>query len=323
MLRPHRGRLPANDFVLALALQPALPDRPPHQLSDLQNSDDERDKTMPYPTTHASHRWWTRIRRPARQRTCLWRGLQLLILALLVVPASAQRAEAHSATQTFPAGWQDPTGGSSSFVLTTEYGAFDLGCDNADSSHYHGYYLASGKTAHLASDIDGELDDPIYPIADGVVRYSGELWGPTQQDVVLVEHWTTDNETFIATYAHLNSEVAVGDPVTPANSIGTLAPYGGAEHLHFGVVPGSAVVAASTVEAAIANSEDCSIAGIEAGTVDPLTWLQGRQPASAGSSTDTGNDDTLPDSPAEHASGPSVVHNGKMYGECREVCGSG
>jgi hypothetical protein len=53
--------------------------------------------------------------------------------------------------------------------VTTNFGAYDLGCSNADTDTLYTFYLKDKKSysAHLALDIANGLGEPVYAIASG------------------------------------------------------------------------------------------------------------------------------------------------------------
>ena len=125
----------------------------------------------------------------------------LLAASLLVVLGQTTLATAATIrTAGWPGHWANPiTGeGGGSVPVTTNFGAFSLGCSNADRSNDYTYYLTSGYSAHLALDIARGEGQAVYSIGPGTVIYSGRKWGDSNRDVVLVEH-TSPSGTFVAT----------------------------------------------------------------------------------------------------------------------------
>lgn len=115
---------------------------------------------------------------------------------------------------------------------------------------------------------DGDLNEPVYAIADGVVLFAG--WLPVWGNVVLIQHpqlgaWSQ--------YAHLNSmSVRQGQSVTGAAQIGRIGKgdlsYGMAAHLHFEIRVRERSAGYWPGGAASAKAE------IEKSHVEPLGWLR-------------------------------------------------
>ncbi|MBX2798219.1 MAG: M23 family metallopeptidase [Myxococcales bacterium] len=109
-----------------------------------------------------------------------------------------------------------------------------------------GYYDAQpfGENFHLGEDWNGlgggatDKGDPVYAVGKGVVTYvdeAGKGWGKVVRIVHHVRH--NGRSDFVESlYAHLDSfEVAVGDPVTRGQVVGSIGDADGiyVPHLHF------------------------------------------------------------------------------------------
>lgn len=101
---------------------------------------------------------------------------------------------------------------------------------------------------HLGKDISANLGDPVYAIADGEVVWRsvhgwiyGDLLGTQAGDGIttniglLIKHQTSQGLWFEGVYGHILSKLQVGDKVYAGRQIGTVGPYGGQEHVHFGM----------------------------------------------------------------------------------------
>ncbi len=77
----------------------------------------------------------------------------------------------------WPAGWVNPVQGGGQFTLTTKWGAFSLGCKNADKTNGSTYYLDKGLKAHTGIDMARGEKLEVVAIADGTVVDNGQPWG--------------------------------------------------------------------------------------------------------------------------------------------------
>ena len=186
----------------------------------------------------------------------------------------------------WPVGWRSPLP-SSTVGVSTNYGAFSLGCPNADRSHYFTYYI-DGRQEHLGLDLRGDVGTVVYAVAGGRVVDAGKLWGDYWKGVVLVEHRASNGQKFTAAYGHIviggkpgaGRAWRSGDAVTRGSQLGQIAPLYGSNHLHFGIAPGvQTSVAGLSATAGTGNCVHHSL-----GTVDPTPFLRARNPASSGSS---------------------------------------
>lgn len=205
--------------------------------------------------------------------------LSAAVVALLAPPPPAATASHTSAAVAWPSSWRGPVGGSTVYV-NTKYGAFDLGCPNADRSHQYTYYLDRGRTEHLGIDLAPRPGARVVAIADGKVMNAGALWGGSSRGVVLVQHAARNRDRFTAAYGHLGIGKSpltggawrVGDVVRSGDVIGTLQQAGTGLHLHFGIAPRSTTAVAPTAESNCRHDPR--------GTVDPVPYLKSRRSAS-------------------------------------------
>ncbi|HZV06912.1 MAG TPA: peptidoglycan DD-metalloendopeptidase family protein [Gemmataceae bacterium] len=124
--------------------------------------------------------------------------------------------------------------------LGTYAGYLDSGC-GSENKYFSGMI-------HLGKDSWANLGDPVYAVADGEVVWRsvhgwiyGDMSGTQAGDGIttniglLIKHQTSQGLWFEAVYGHILSRLQVGDKVYAGRQIGTVGPYGGQEHVHFGV----------------------------------------------------------------------------------------
>lgn len=209
----------------------------------------------------------------------------LIALAMLTSTAAIGGSGASAATTrsfTWPSSWQSPLG-TSSVTVTTNYGAYDLGCPNADRTHTYTYYLTSGRSEHLGLDLAAGNGADVFAIGDGRVLAAGNLWGSANKGVVLVEHMASNGNHFTAVYGHItiaNSPIksrtwAPGDVVRKGNKIGDVALAGTGYHLHFAIAPGVKSSVSGTTE----SSGTGNCVHQAAGTTNPESYLKARSHA--------------------------------------------
>lgn len=97
-------------------------------------------------------------------------------------------------------------------MMTTKWGAFSKGCKNYDGSNGAGYYLDTGTSAHVGTDISRGDGQAVFVIVDGTVVVNGQPWGASNKNVVVIEHSTSTGEKFTAVYGHLYGDVVVLGP---------------------------------------------------------------------------------------------------------------
>lgn len=204
------------------------------------------------------------------------------VLASLGLVAASQpniAAAATTRTAAWPAGWTNPLTGKPGGTLnvTTNFGAYSLGCANADRTHWYTYYLDSGYKAHLGLDIAQAAGQPVRAIGAGRIMYSGQKWGTGNGHVVLVQHRTADGTSFVVTYGHLASPVTSGT-VVAGQQVGVIASgLAGGDHLHLGLRPGTGTTEQPTILDARVSGTTCGLSGNTAGMVDPINYLTPRQ----------------------------------------------
>jgi len=95
---------------------------------------------------------------------------------------------------------------------------------------------------HCGADIEAGVDDPVWPIADGVVhKVSLDGWsesGKADNFGYIVEHLTSGNTRFFAVYGHLRrpASLRVGQVVYGGQTeLGRIGKWYKTPHLHFGV----------------------------------------------------------------------------------------
>ncbi|MDM8526697.1 peptidoglycan DD-metalloendopeptidase family protein [Anaerolineales bacterium HSG24] len=96
-----------------------------------------------------------------------------------------------------------------------------------DDPRYNSYHAAEDW-----SNPNGTAGEPVYAVADGVVRYA--TFANYPGDVVIVEHLLPDERIWFSMYGHLGShEVNQGDAVARGQRIGTIYDWPDNSHLHF------------------------------------------------------------------------------------------
>lgn len=107
-----------------------------------------------------------------------------------------------------------------------------------DKNHYQNYYY------HIGQDIEGNEDEPVYAISDGIiikVHKSDDSWGSDNYGI-FIKHTLTGNpkKEFIALYGHVRPPIGKtfieNSYVNGGEAFAILGPLGGEEHLHFGIV---------------------------------------------------------------------------------------
>jgi murein DD-endopeptidase MepM/ murein hydrolase activator NlpD len=170
-------------------------------------------------------------------------------------------------------------------TVTADYGAFDLGCKNADRTHTYTWYLKEGRSEHLGLDLAAPIGAKVYAVTDGRVMNAGELWKSPSKGIVLVEHMATNGSRFTAAYGHIaigksprtNATWRAGDVVRRGNVIGTIVLAGTGPHLHFGIKGGAVTNVDATAESGGTAGEACTRQA--KGTADPIRHLAARSPA--------------------------------------------
>ena len=212
--------------------------------------------------------------------------LVILFLAFGVFAASASAAT--TASVTWPSKWRSPLGSSAvgtKVTMTTKWGAYSLGCSNADRTHGYTYYLPSGRAQHLGIDLAAPASSPVYSIADGMITNAGALWGASSYGVVLAQHSATNGNRFVAAYGHLTigknprtkAPWVAGDMIKRGEVIGKVKTSGTGPHLHFGALPSSSAVTSVPGTATSSGSGICT--SQPTGTTDPFAFLNARSAA--------------------------------------------
>lgn len=168
----------------------------------------------------------------------LWRGARLTGAALTAfVIATTGPVTAFSVSDPLPGGVAKPAsftifppwGEGVTHTITQAYG----------SGLHQGLDRVCCNNDHYALDADMQLDEPIYPIAEGRVAYAGPAAGSwaTFGNIVFVDHGSGNQSL----YAHLNSvHVSTGQAVTTGTVLGGAGGSGGWKtHLHFAMYLGA------------------------------------------------------------------------------------
>ena len=210
----------------------------------------------------------------------------VLMATMAVFVPRADAAARRSAN--WPAGWVNPTSGQpgGTVKVNANFGAYSLGCSNADRSNDYTYYLPSTPKdphyeAHLGLDI--ALDGDAYAVAPGKVIDSSQRWGPSNGYVVLVQHATADGTRFVVTYGHLTNPVANGTSVRAGQRLGTTMNPGRGRHLHLGLRAGADTTNMRpdryppVIGNARTSGSTCSLAKNTQGMRDAIRYLWDRQ----------------------------------------------
>ncbi len=145
------------------------------------------------------------------------------------------------------------------------------GCDGK-KDYFIGEY-------HIGVDIDADLDEKVFAIADGEVFHISENgWGTTNQTSnkgILIKHYLRDGTPFIAVYGHVQSDLQKNNKIKAGEIIGTVGEWKDGDHLHLSIFPG---------DNAKGNlgKMTCSTTGASLdpnGTVDPMKWLTTQYPS--------------------------------------------
>jgi hypothetical protein len=131
---------------------------------------------------------------------------------------------------------------------------------------------------HLGVDMEADVGDIVYAIADGEIVYvSVNGWGEGNYGL-LVRHKLNTGESFLALYGHVRPiredlRFAASGPVNPSVSVtggqefATVGPYGSVPHVHFGIHPGTQIPSSPWGRMPLDNW--CNTNGF----VDPLDWI--------------------------------------------------
>lgn len=172
-------------------------------------------------------------------------GASLFFLSQPVQALDAKKIE-------WPSKWRSPL--TRTVSLTTEYGAFSLGCTNANQRTTYTRYLEDGRSEHLGIDLSAAVGDSVYAIADGrILKIHNNMWGSDWKTVILIQHAASDRfGTILVTgiYGHVQraDQAGVtnprtgrywvtGDVVRLGEVIGKVANTKYGPHLHFGLTP--------------------------------------------------------------------------------------
>jgi PKD repeat protein len=162
-----------------------------------------------------------------------------------------------------PTGFFYPTGTSN---LGAYAGWLASSC-NGNSDYLPGSY-------HIGHDFQANVGDSVYVIAAGTVEYiSPNGWGLGNKGI-LVRHQLSNGNYFLALYGHVQSNVNIGDQLSAAQVIGTIGPWSGGNHLHFGIFPGV------NYPSNHLGLMECSSWPDTNGFVDPIEWINTHTPFS-------------------------------------------
>lgn len=205
-----------------------------------------------------------------------------LSVSLFAVFAASSAGAATYRYPTWPSGWRSPLG---RLVVSANYGAYSLGCPNADRRHTYTYYDPDPKSRsqHLGLDLSAPPNTKVYAISDGRVLKGGNLWDDKWKGVLLIEHVASSGEKFTAVYGHVaigknprtGKTWATGDAVRSGEQVAVVADLTIAgDHLHFGIAPGSKAFVPGT--SGSSGSGNCP--NQPSGTANPESYLAARRP---------------------------------------------
>lgn len=206
-----------------------------------------------------------------------------VLIALLLLFLTVSTAEGQSSPKRTSTGFYWPTGTDS---LGNYAGWLYDGCPW--SQHPYGTY--DSNLYHIGWDIQANVGDPVYAVADGEVigissgPFSG--WPYNATDVkskdnigVLVKHQLADGTDFIAVYGHIIANVNQHDHVTAGKPFGKIGPYGEQSHLHFGIRPGTSTDGDLGRMTCPQQKPQNGIDGVPTnGFVDPIAWIKTKSP---------------------------------------------
>lgn len=202
--------------------------------------------------------------------------------ALLTIGPAAPLNALVAKAVSWPSGFGSPVSSRTVYV-NTKYGAYDLGCANANRSHDWTYYLKSGLSEHLGVDLRAPRTAGIFAVAAGRVSYVGRPYGTYWRHFVSVIHVRRNGMKFTATYGHL--DVATnprtgrpwrsGDVILYRELVGRSSVEARRAHLHFGIAP-----RATGFVPAVSESPTRSCVHQPLGTVAPIPFLRDKQRAS-------------------------------------------
>ena len=200
-----------------------------------------------------------------------------LMIGLIFNSLPAAEANSYLATTT-PTGFYYPTGKPPVYDPPQEYG-YDGACTYYDcpgwlareDDYWSGYY-------HIGQDIEANVEDNVYAISDGRVRYiSHGGWG-TDNVGIFVKHKLNDGTEFLALYGHIRSSVKVGDDIDGGKSFATIGPFGNEPHLHFGIHPGTSLPPSNPSEKIGWGRMGIKHWPNTNGFVDPIAWITTKIP---------------------------------------------
>jgi hypothetical protein len=200
-----------------------------------------------------------------------------LMIGLIFNSLPAVEANSYLATTT-PTGFYYPTGKPPVYDPPQKYG-YDGACTYYDcpgwlareDDYWSGYY-------HIGQDIEANVEDNVYAISDGLVRYiSHGGWG-TDNVGIFVKHKLNDGTEFLALYGHIRSSVKVGDDIDGGKSFATIGPFGNEPHLHFGIHSGTSLPPSSSSEKIGWGRMGIKHWPNTNGFVDPLAWITTKIP---------------------------------------------
>lgn len=134
------------------------------------------------------------------------------------------------------------------------------GCAGGNNLYFSGEY-------HVGYDIQANLTDPVYSIADGeVISISNTGWG-TGNKAIFVKHRRSNGEYFLALYGHLVTNIVLREKLLAGQLIGTIGYWSTGIHLHFGILPNTSMPPNNW------GRMLCDDWPSTNGFVDPINWI--------------------------------------------------
>jgi murein DD-endopeptidase MepM/ murein hydrolase activator NlpD len=195
---------------------------------------------------------------------------RMVALLALVVLGTAGVLRGVAAASPTPTGFYYPL---DSFDRNDGYAGWLEGGPKPGGSYY--WHDGAGKKVigyHLGVDMKADVGTPVYAVAGGTVLLrSLNGWGDGNVGLAIL-HETADAGPFVAVYGHIKSTLLKGSTVDPHQPLGTVGPWTGGNHLHFGVHPGGGLWGNPLGRTEINNWPK------DFGFVHPLQWIEKHVP---------------------------------------------
>lgn len=185
----------------------------------------------------------------------------ILVAFLLVITSLAVIPSEKASAGTIGSGWTSPLS-----TMPAISAGFLTGCGNG--SYVNGFY-------HIGNDYPAAKDTIIRAIGNGKVKFAGSF-GSGNANAIFVQHKSSDGTDFVALYGHVNMAAGIKKDatVTAGQQIASVADIA-ADHLHFGIVPGTSYPSSGW------GMQPCNNWPFPNGFVDPAPYLNAH-PSSGG-----------------------------------------